>query len=98
MVPVRWSKPLEEVEVSLGDGNKSPSWSGTELFAGSEWKKSYWGKPVSMRLASQKLGQATLSGEYQPKDWAKGDWLYVRVIRVDGAMAWSSPIWIDDLK
>lgn len=96
VIPVRWKLPLDQVEVALGNGSQRPAWNGEEMTAGSEWVKKYWGKPVSLRLAPQKLGSPTLNVFYQPQDWKQGDWVYVRVIRVDGAMAWSSPIWIDE--
>ncbi len=95
VVPVRLEAPLEDIEVSLGNGKKRPRWNGLELREGSEWKKQYWGKPVSLHLAPPPLAQPEFHQRWQGRPWRSGDWVYVRVVREDGAMAWSSPIWVE---
>ncbi|HEX9793869.1 MAG TPA: hypothetical protein VGC54_07770 [Planctomycetota bacterium] len=50
---------------------------------------------VEARLDPPALGGADFTGEWAPGDWRRGEWVYVRVVRIDGEMAWSSPIWID---
>jgi hypothetical protein len=51
--------------------------------------------PVDVRLDPPPLGSARLDDKWSPGDWKSGDWVYVRLVRVDGEMAWSSPIWVD---
>jgi hypothetical protein len=40
------------------------------------------------------LGAERLDLEYAPGDWAAGDWVYLRLKRVDGEVAWTSPFFI----
>ncbi|MCP4860238.1 MAG: hypothetical protein GY902_03230 [Planctomycetes bacterium] len=95
VVPVRFTGNAKDAKITFGEGAHALSWSSQELLSGSEWKKKYQGKPVSLRLSPPALKDSRFEGEYQPRDWKKGDWVYVRVVRADAAMAWSSPIWVD---
>ncbi len=61
------------------------------------------GKPVRFRMAAApcelRLDPGPLGGEraelsWAPGDWKSGDWVYVRLVRSDGEVAWSSPIWV----
>ncbi|MHC4380324.1 MAG: hypothetical protein ACYSU1_04450, partial [Planctomycetota bacterium] len=81
--------------VSMGDGQGRTTWTEAELRAGSEWKRRHKNRPVSIRLEGPPFGKGTLQESWSPGDWQAGDWVYVRVVRADAAMAWSSPIWID---
>jgi len=98
VVPVQYSKDLESVQLSFGEPEEELMYSGAELWKGSSWVKKYQSKPLSIHMFSRPLGTLAMTGNYQPKDWHKGDWLYLRVIGIDGSMAWSSPIWIDEVK
>ena len=49
---------------------------------------------AEVRLDRPPLGQDRIDETWVPGDWQVGDWVQVRVVRMDGEMAWSSPIWI----
>jgi len=49
---------------------------------------------AEVRLEGVPLGTPQLDESWQPGDWKPGEWIQVRVVRMDGALAWSSPIWI----
>jgi hypothetical protein len=51
--------------------------------------------PIDVRLDPPPLATARIDEKWSPGDWKSGDWVYVRLVRVDGEMAWSSPIWVD---
>ncbi|MFT5284385.1 MAG: hypothetical protein ACI8TQ_000541 [Planctomycetota bacterium] len=53
---------------------------------------------AEVRLDQAPLNQDRIDEAWRPGDWKAGDWLQVRVVRMDGEMAWSSPIWIENLK
>ncbi|TAH39311.1 MAG: DUF3604 domain-containing protein [Planctomycetota bacterium] len=46
------------------------------------------------RWSPPPLRTAVFDERWQPGDWKPGDWAYVRVVRLDGEVAWSSPIWV----
>ncbi len=50
---------------------------------------------LEIRLDPPPLGGVRFEQRWVPGDWKPGDWCYVRVLRTDGELAWSSPIWID---
>jgi hypothetical protein len=52
---------------------------------------------VELRLDPPALGRDALTAEWRPEVWTAGDWVSVRVVRTDGEMAWSSPIWIEEV-
>ncbi|MDA0668193.1 MAG: hypothetical protein O3A50_10515, partial [Planctomycetota bacterium] len=95
-IPVRLAAAAGATRtLTLGDGDQQVSWTEEEMRGGSEWKRDYFKRPVSLRLAGPPLGRPQLQEGWTPGDWKAGDWVYVRVVRTDAAMAWSSPIWID---
>lgn len=98
VVPVHYTTDLEAVQISFGEPEKEVQYSGQELVSGSNWTKTYESKPLSLHLLPRPLGSRTLEGEFQPGDWQAGEWVYIRVIAVDASMAWSSPIWVDQVK
>ena len=94
-----WTLPVRLTEdhptLTFGEGDAALTFALAELQAGSEWQKRYRDRPISIHLGSAALGASRLDESWTPGDWQPGDWVYVRVIRNDGAMAWSSPIWVD---
>jgi len=98
VVPVHYTTDLEAVQISFGEPEKEVQFSGHELVSGSNWTKQYESKPLSLHLLPRPLGSRTMEGEFQPGDWQAGDWVYIRVIAVDASMAWSSPIWVDEVQ
>lgn len=98
VVPVHYTTDLGSMQLSFGELGKEVEYSGHELISGSNWTKAYESKRLSLHLLPRPLGTRKLEGEYQPEDWQAGEWVYIRVIAVDASMAWSSPIWIDQLK
>ena len=49
---------------------------------------------AEVRLDPEPLGVDRLEESWRPGDWKTGDWIQVRVVRTDGELAWSSPIWV----
>ncbi len=53
---------------------------------------------VELRLDPPALGLERGELRYRPPaddPWRAGDWLYLRLVRLDGEVAWTSPVWID---
>lgn len=95
-IPVRLTaEAADGYAITLGTGKSKMLWREASLVGGRPWKRKFEGRIMTMRLLPAPIGVSELEESWAPGDWKKGDWVYVRVVRTDMAMAWSSPIWID---
>lgn len=103
--PGGWTIPVRRVggtddpmSITLGEGEEATTWGEKGLRFGQAWKRKHLDRPVAIRLLPPPTGVSAMQESWTPGDWKEGDWIYVRVVRTDAGMAWSSPIWIDGIK
>jgi len=97
MIPVRYRADATEPAVGLTIGGDTSIWKLQDLGAGPV-RRRLADTTISLQLHPPAMTTPRLQVSYAPTDWQAGDWVYVRVLRADGGMAWSSPIWVDGLE
>lgn len=94
MIPIQIRRSAGAAKLQTLNPQDSLDWLIDDLRAGPK-RRRLDGAQVSMEMHPAPLGTSTFTTDWSPQDWRSGDWVYVRIMRTDGAMAWSSPIWVD---
>ncbi|MFQ5748494.1 MAG: DUF3604 domain-containing protein [Planctomycetota bacterium] len=84
--------PAAALKVDVQDDSRS--FSLADLRPGEPLRFRMANAPCELRLDPGPLGGERAELSWAPGDWKGGDWVYVRLVRSDGEVAWSSPIWV----